>query len=608
MNSKPDIILVTRNFPPMQGGMERLNLHVHEALRGNYAVHLIGPEGAERYCGDGGLVQTRPPLPVWRFLAWGFWRTLRLALTRRPRLIIAGSGVAALPAVLAGRLAGVPVLTYLHGLDIVSAHPLYRRIFVPAIRRSTAWLANSRFTRRAAIRAGIPPEKIDILPPGTDLPELSRLEGGKEFRRRIQAGDRPILLSVGRLTRRKGLLEFIERAFPEIVRQCPDVLLVIIGGEPTQSVAGSAEPMREKLRARLAELGLEANARILGGVDEATLREAYGASQLHVFPVLDLPGDAEGFGMVAVEAAAHGLPTVAFDVGGVSDAVEQGVSGWLLPSGDYAGFAEMVIRYLRHPPPADETRTACRRHAERFAWPRFGEGLLKACSRTVAPRQRLQLGFSNQLPGVAFDQASREVKAKKVLAVLQDCLGSLGGLNLLDIGCSGGLMTRCYSQRFRYVAAIDVDAPAVIHAANRNSAPNLNYSIMNSESLAFLDSSFDVVTCTHIYEHVPDAHGLMAEIYRVLKPGGICFFSAGNRLSLIEPHYRLPLLSVIPKWSAHWYLRLLNRGNEYYETHLTYWGLKRLVNRFEVIDYTKKVIAEPERYQADDMLISGSYK
>jgi phosphatidylinositol alpha-1,6-mannosyltransferase len=386
-NGKPGIILVTRNFPPLRGGMERLNFHIHEALQKNYEVYLIGPEGAEQYCGNAGRALTRPALPVWRFLAWAFWRTLRLALIQRPQLIVAGSGVAALPAVLAGRLAGIPVLTYLHGLDIVAAHPVYQHVFVPAIRRSTAWLANSRYTRQAAIRAGIPPERIEILHPGTDLPDLSRLDGGKEFRRRIHAGDRPILLSVGRLTRRKGLLEFIEQAFPEIVRQCPEALLVIVGSEPVHSVARAAEPMGEKLRARLLELGLEKNTRLLGGVDEATLADAYSASRLHVFPVLDLPGDAEGFGMVAVEAAAHGVPTVAFDVGGVSDAVEPGISGQLLPSGNYAGLAQAVIRYLRSPQPAGETQAACRRHAERFAWPRFGERLREMCSATAGCRE-----------------------------------------------------------------------------------------------------------------------------------------------------------------------------------------------------------------------------
>jgi SAM-dependent methyltransferase len=100
----------------------------------------------------------------------------------------------------------------------------------------------------------------------------------------------------------------------------------------------------------------------------------------------------------------------------------------------------------------------------------------------------------------------------------------------------------------------------------------------------------------------------MAEIHRVLRPDGICFFSAGNRLSVMEPHYRLPLLSVIPKAWAHWYLRLLGRGTHYYETHFSYWGLRRLVGNFELEDYTRKVVTNPVRYSAEDMVPVGSAK
>jgi SAM-dependent methyltransferase len=107
---------------------------------------------------------------------------------------------------------------------------------------------------------------------------------------------------------------------------------------------------------------------------------------------------------------------------------------------------------------------------------------------------------------------------------------------------------------------------------------------------------------------VPDAERLITEIERVLRPGGICFFSAGNRFSLIEPHYKLPLLSVVPKFVAHLYLRILGRGSRYHETHRSYWGLRRLVKKFELTDYTYRVVQNPEKYAADDMLTLGSIK
>jgi ubiquinone/menaquinone biosynthesis C-methylase UbiE len=126
--------------------------------------------------------------------------------------------------------------------------------------------------------------------------------------------------------------------------------------------------------------------------------------------------------------------------------------------------------------------------------------------------------------------------------------------------------------------------------------------------LPFADASFDIVVCSHVYEHVPDSGKLMKEIYRVLRPGGICFFAAGNRLRLVEPHYRLPLLSVLPPPLADRYLAISGKGSRYEEKHLTYWSLKRLVSGFEVLDYTTRIIQNPEKYSATDLCKPGSLK
>ena len=205
-----------------------------------------------------------------------------------------------------------------------------------------------------------------------------------------------------------------------------------------------------------------------------------------------------------------------------------------------------------------------------------------------------------------FDAATRGQKARKAVAILQDHRPALGALDLLEIGCSAGYGTVVYAEAFRSVTGIDIDEPAVRHATASNARPNIRYLVMDSQSTGFPDACFDAVVCTHIYEHVPDASRLMQEIHRLLRPGGVCFFSAGNRLSWMEPHYRLPLLSVLPKFMADRYLRLLGRGSSYYENHLTYWGLKRLVSEFELIDYTIKAVEDPVRFHAGEVVRPGS--
>ena len=235
-----------------------------------------------------------------------------------------------------------------------------------------------------------------------------------------------------------------------------------------------------------------------------------------------------------------------------------------------------------------------------------------AYSKEILDEQiHYQLGFSEHFAEFLFDQERQARKAAKTLSVLEDFYGgpgSLSKLTLLDVGCSAGLMTKVYSERFLRTVGIDIDAPAVEYAAANFSSEKLEFVVADAMNTGFSSGSFDVVTCTHIYEHVPDSSKLMNEIHRVLKKGGICHFTAQNRMSVMEPHYGLPLLSVLPKFMAHWYLRILGKGKLYYENHLTLGGLRRLVAEFECHDYTAEIIRDPAQYHATELLTPGSLK
>jgi phosphatidylinositol alpha-1,6-mannosyltransferase len=137
----------------------------------------------------------------------------------------------------------------------------------------------------------------------------------------------------------------------------------------------------------LNECQLASSVMFLGelGQDDPALSDAYFAADVHVFPVQDRPGDNEGFGMVAIEAAAHGLPTVAFSVGGISDAVADDRSGVLIPSGDTGAFATAVISSLGE----DRKFLNPRQFAEEFSWPIFAAKLNGLLGEICSPiRQR----------------------------------------------------------------------------------------------------------------------------------------------------------------------------------------------------------------------------
>lgn len=220
----------------------------------------------------------------------------------------------------------------------------------------------------------------------------------------------------------------------------------------------------------------------------------------------------------------------------------------------------------------------------------------------------LQYGFSDEHPEAVLNAPARVRKADKILRILEDQGIRAGEARLLEMGCGAGFMTRRFAEFAHEVVAVDIDQRALAIARAQNSGQNVAYALMDAQRLALPDESFDVIVCNHVYEHVPDARRLMDEVRRLLRPAGCCYFGAGNRLALMEPHYRLPLLSVVPKGIAHPYLRWFRSVDRYYETHRTYWGLRDLVADFQVTDYTLRVIADPARFAADDLLRPASLR
>jgi 2-polyprenyl-3-methyl-5-hydroxy-6-metoxy-1,4-benzoquinol methylase len=213
-----------------------------------------------------------------------------------------------------------------------------------------------------------------------------------------------------------------------------------------------------------------------------------------------------------------------------------------------------------------------------------------------------QVAYSTQ-QALMLDESSRRRKAAKVAAVVQHFLGvpDLGSLRILDVGCSGGIVADELRKHGADVVGIDIDIPGVQRAATLYGR-GVNFVLGDSERLPIANASFDVVVCNHIYEHVVAPERLFDELRRIVRPGGALYLGLGNRLGVIEPHYRLPFLSWLPRPLAHRYVRASGRASHYHERFETRRGLRRLCRGLNVWDYTFTVIAEPARFEAEDMV------
>ena len=255
-------------------------------------------------------------------------RWLRAIAARRPSLVHAHFGTNAEPAALIASRLAIPLLVTYHGVDITSrprsAAQQRRRRAV--FRSADRVLAVSRFIAGAVRDAGCPPEKIIVHYIGVDT----------EF---FSPSDRPRaasqVLFVARLVPKKGLIHLV-RALERIAQRVPGVELLVAGDGP----------LRAEMEKEAAVRGVRAS--FLGVQTPAQVRELMrGATVLCGPGVVAATGDAEGLGIIFLEAQAVGLPVIASTSGGIAEGIADGETGLLHPPGDEATLAEHLVTLLK---------------------------------------------------------------------------------------------------------------------------------------------------------------------------------------------------------------------------------------------------------------------
>jgi glycosyltransferase involved in cell wall biosynthesis len=203
------------------------------------------------------------------------------------------------------------------------------------LRDADAFVAMSRLIRDEMVAAGVPGERIRLLPHGVDTTRFRPADAEERASLRARLGLPAGILAVysGRLLRGKGLETLVDALAEPAV---PAELTAILVG----SGEGQALDATEALRRQVAERGLDGRVVFAGRTDR--VEDYLRAADLFVFPSIF-----EALGIALVEAAACGLPAVASRTGGIVDVVEDGGSGILVPPGDASSLARGLAALAR---------------------------------------------------------------------------------------------------------------------------------------------------------------------------------------------------------------------------------------------------------------------
>jgi glycogen(starch) synthase len=373
------VLLLTWEYPPIiVGGLGRHVYALSTALveQGHEVTvvtrHVAGAPVVEYL--DGVRVVRAPedppfvPLETTNLLAWtmGFNHSVARAALREARntrfdLVHAHDWLVAHAAVTLKEQLGLPLVSTIHATEAGRHQGWLPHDLNRSIHSVECWLVNEsgrvvvcshymRWEVHHLLKA--PHRRIDVVPNGVDIATWQADQDEVTAARWRYAGEAPLIGFAGRLVYEKGVQDIV-RALPDLRSRHPGLRLVIAGDGP----------YRPQLEEEVRRLGLDPAVSFAGFLGR-DLPAVIASTDAMVVPSIYEP-----FGMVALEAAAAGVPVAAAAVGGLREIVEPGRTGATFPPANPAALADAVSRLLGN---AEEARRMVRtaRHmvASRYAW------------------------------------------------------------------------------------------------------------------------------------------------------------------------------------------------------------------------------------------------
>ncbi|SHE85509.1 phosphatidylinositol alpha-1,6-mannosyltransferase [Desulfacinum infernum DSM 9756] len=346
-NKRKRYLVITEKFPPRKGGSNTTFEEVYKRI-GDKGTHIVTTDQPGAADFDKKSPNTVHRLPLERvpwlrpesllIYARLLRKSLSLAWTHIFDEVHCGRVLSeGFVGWIVSRMRRLPLLIYAHGEEITTWRtPAKYRLMRFVFRKADALLANSRFTARLLQDLGVDKHKIHVVYPGVDLDFFRPCADKAKVRQGMGIDNgQAIILSVGRLTRRKG--------FHQVIQALP--ILKDLGVNATHVVAGIG-PDEAFLRETAVRCGVADRVRLLGPVPDEELLFWYQAADVFAMPNYDVGNDTEGFGKVYVEASACKTPPIAGLTGGTGDAVIHEVTGFRVDGSSVSAVAEALHRLL----------------------------------------------------------------------------------------------------------------------------------------------------------------------------------------------------------------------------------------------------------------------
>ncbi len=345
-----NLLFITRKYPPMIGGMEQVSFSLAQEFRKTVATTLITWGKSQKY------------LPY--FILFMMLRALFVIPKKKINHLHIGDALLSPFGLLLRYIFGIKATITVHGLDIIFDFPGYQLLVPWCVGQFDKVICISNATRTECIKRGIAPHKCVVIPWGVYGEKFVTDASRKDLEEIVgeKLSGKKILLTVGRLVKRKGVLWFITHIIPTLDK---NVVYVIIG-EGAQ---------RDQIEQTIKQLHLQQQVFLLGKVTQENLRIAYNTADLFIMPNIKDTKSIEGFGVVALEASSTGLWVLASNIEGISDAIVENRNGLLVESSNLTAWLTQLTKTLSHKKNVrEDVKQWTKSH---FSWEKVAKNYLK---------------------------------------------------------------------------------------------------------------------------------------------------------------------------------------------------------------------------------------
>lgn len=386
------ILFISHKYPPTIGGMEKqcfeLISHASKLATVHQLVHTGEGEHKAMF-----FIKLR--------------RRVKKILQKHPNIDIIhlNDGLMGLFGLWLKSYTNIPVVVTFHGLDLVFPNGLYQRRIKYQFTKYDGLICVSTATAQAALDRGFSQDQVFVVPNGVDH-DLANFTSDKQKTRQqilseygFNVQDKKVLITLGRPVKRKGFSWFLQHVVPKLDK---DIIVLMVGP--------LSEPKPKSLWSRMIPTAFKERIELLfGGVnDEQTIRDllkqpAYQnrvlqtgkvpfqqllaflqLADLFVMPNIKMEGDAEGFGLVALEASLCQTVVLASELEGIPEAIQNNKNGYLLPSKKENLWLETIEAMLSDSKRLDADGKRFQQFTlENYGWEKMTKGYLEVFKKII---------------------------------------------------------------------------------------------------------------------------------------------------------------------------------------------------------------------------------